>query len=53
LQNLYKYQEKHLFEDEAGNMFAGIINGVDPYGRLAVEVKEELKYYSFKEIKFL
>lgn len=53
LQNLYKYQEVHLFEDEKGKFFAGRIIGVDEFGRLAVEVENKLQYFSFKEIKFL
>jgi BirA family biotin operon repressor/biotin-[acetyl-CoA-carboxylase] ligase len=53
LQNLYKYQEVHLFEDETGKIFAGKIIGIDKTGRLVVEVENKLQYFSFKEIKFL
>ncbi len=53
LQRLYKYQEKHLFEDQEGRIFAGEIVGVDTSGRLAVHAGRTVRYFNQKEIIFL
>ncbi len=53
LQRLYKYQEKHLFEDGEGRIFAGEIVGVDTSGRLAVHTEGAVRYFNQKEIIFL
>ena len=51
LQALYRYQEVHTYI--AGNQrVQGQIVGVDEDGRLAVEVENQLRYFSFKEISY-
>lgn len=50
--NLYGYQEPIYLEDETGR-FEGMIVGVDPQGKLAVQREEKLRYYDFKEVRFL
>jgi BirA family biotin operon repressor/biotin-[acetyl-CoA-carboxylase] ligase len=49
---LYGYQEEILFEREKQS-FRGMIVGVDESGRLAVAEENQLRYYDFKEIRFL
>jgi BirA family biotin operon repressor/biotin-[acetyl-CoA-carboxylase] ligase len=52
LQNLYRYQEWHIFLVE-GRKVAGQIIGIDKVGRLAVEMDNTVKYFGLKEIQFL
>ncbi|WP_154657041.1 biotin--[acetyl-CoA-carboxylase] ligase [Hugenholtzia roseola] len=52
LQNLYRYQEWHIFLVE-GRKVAGQIIGIDKVGRLAVEMDNKVKYFGLKEIQFL
>lgn len=51
-EKMYRYQEKHLFQDEQG-VFQGEIIGLDASGRLAVARQHKIQYYGFQEIKFL
>lgn len=52
LRILFRYQEKHFFE-EGINQFLGQIMGVADNGRLIVEIEGELRYFDFKEIRFV
>ncbi len=52
LQNMYRYQEKAMFEDVEG-AFEGEIIGVDEIGKLCIKKNNKLHYYHFKEVKFL
>ncbi|MCU0327192.1 MAG: biotin--[acetyl-CoA-carboxylase] ligase [Spirosomaceae bacterium] len=52
LRILFRYQEKHFFE-QGNERFSGQIMGVADSGCLIVEVNGELKYFDFKEIKFV
>ncbi len=52
LQRLFRYQEEHAFRAD-GNMFRGIITGVDPTGRLLVQVGPDLRTFGFKEVEFV
>ena len=51
LQNMYRYQEKAMFEDVEGT-FEGEIIGVDEIGKLCIKKNNKLHYYHFKEVKF-
>ncbi len=51
LQNLFRYQEKHWFEQNGGR-FHGTIIGIDSLGKLAIDV-EGIKYFDFKEVRFV
>ncbi|MFK7922357.1 MAG: biotin--[acetyl-CoA-carboxylase] ligase [Bacteroidia bacterium] len=50
--NLYGYQEPIRLQDEDGD-FEGMIVGVDPNGKLAVQRGQKLHYYDFKAVRFL
>lgn len=52
LQHLYCYQAPHLFLINK-EQTQGIIVGIDETGRLAVQIKDTLRYFNFKEITFL
>ena len=52
LQALYRYQETHLFAVE-GKQVSGQIVGVEVDGRLAVAIGNELRRFSFQEIRHL
>ncbi|QNF32302.1 biotin--[acetyl-CoA-carboxylase] ligase [Adhaeribacter swui] len=52
LQTLYRYQSIHFFEIN-GEKTAGQIMGIDANGRLALQIKHELRYFNFKEIIYL
>lgn len=52
LQALYRYQSLHKFQIE-GRPTEGQIVGIDATGRLALQIKEELRYFNFKEVVFL
>jgi BirA family biotin operon repressor/biotin-[acetyl-CoA-carboxylase] ligase len=52
LQALYRYQSTHFYEID-GEKTAGQIVGIDATGRLALQIKEELRYFNFKEIVYL
>ncbi len=53
-QRLFRKQAAHMFEDQQGQKFMGIIKGVSQQGLLIVENEEQiLKTYNFKEITYL
>ena len=52
LQNLYRYQEIHLFRQN-DTIFEGIIIGVGETGKLAVQIDNELQHFDLKEINYL
>lgn len=52
LQTLYRYQETHVFSSN-GRTFQGIIVGIDPTGRLAIQEDQEVRYFGFKEVAFV
>ncbi|MBB6611230.1 biotin--[acetyl-CoA-carboxylase] ligase [Pontibacter sp. Tf4] len=52
LQNLYRYQEEHLFRVN-GQTLAGSIVGVNEDGQLGVTIDGELRFFGFKEIAFV
>jgi BirA family transcriptional regulator, biotin operon repressor / biotin---[acetyl-CoA-carboxylase] ligase len=52
LKTLYRYQETHEFEKDEIR-FMGTIVGVANDGRLAVEVSGDVRYFDFKEIRFV
>jgi BirA family transcriptional regulator, biotin operon repressor / biotin---[acetyl-CoA-carboxylase] ligase len=51
LQVLYRFQEEHEYE-AGGQLFRGQIVGVDEAGRLAVAVRDQLRYFDLKEIRY-
>jgi len=52
LQEMYRYQENHLFKSDA-EVFWGQIVGIDQNGKLAIHVDKNIRYFDFKEISFL
>ena len=52
LRLLYRFQEAHRFES-AGRVFTGIIEGIDPAGRLAIAEGGQIRHFGFKEVAFL
>jgi len=52
LQVLYRYQSLHQFKIE-DQITEGQIVGIDTFGRLAVQIQDELRYFNFKEIVFI
>ncbi|QMU31469.1 biotin--[acetyl-CoA-carboxylase] ligase [Adhaeribacter radiodurans] len=52
LQVLYRYQSLHNFKIDE-QIVEGQIVGIDPVGRLAVQINKDLRYFNFKEIAFL
>ena len=52
LQRLFRYQQEHPFRAD-GLLFRGTIIGVDPTGRLAIQVENEVRYFGFKEVEFV
>lgn len=53
LQNLYRYQEKHLFSRGNNEIFSGMIAGVADSGLLAIQIENRLEYFDFKEISYV
>jgi BirA family biotin operon repressor/biotin-[acetyl-CoA-carboxylase] ligase len=51
LQNLFRYQETHWFEQN-GEHFQGVIIGIDDLGKLAIDV-QGIRYFDFKEVSFV
>ena len=49
---LYRYQEWHEYE-VAGRRVRGQIVGVEPDGRLAVEIGGEVQRFALQEIKYV
>lgn len=53
LQRQYKWQKKHLFEDEEGT-FRATVEDVEPDGHLNLRDEEgHLRRYAFKEVKYI
>ena len=50
--NLLGYEQKRIFEDERGE-FLGIIRGVDPNGKLRMEVNGVEQTYDLKQLRFI
>jgi BirA family transcriptional regulator, biotin operon repressor / biotin---[acetyl-CoA-carboxylase] ligase len=50
--NLLGYEQKRIFEDETGE-FLGIIRGVDPNGKLRMEVNGVEQIYDLKQLRFI
>lgn len=56
LNALYWYQERHTFEDLQGpapTLIEGEILGVDNFGKLALHTQGKIRYFDFKEIRFI
>ena len=55
LQNLYRYQEWHSFQDTtSGQIFTGQIIGVQETGKLAIQMEQNhVQYFDLKEVAFL
>lgn len=51
LNNLFQFNEKHLYEDENGEFEGGIIDVLDS-GHLVIESVSGIRQYDLKEIKF-
>jgi len=57
IENLYRikllgFEQKRMFEDETGE-FLGIIRGVDPNGKLRMEVNGVEQIYDLKQLRFI
>jgi BirA family biotin operon repressor/biotin-[acetyl-CoA-carboxylase] ligase len=52
LSALYWLGERHLFK-KAEEIFEGTITGIDPYGKLKVNVDGTTEYFELKQIQFL
>ena len=52
LQALYRYQSPHFYEIN-GEIIEGQIVGIDANGLLALQIKEQLQYFNFKEITYV
>jgi BirA family biotin operon repressor/biotin-[acetyl-CoA-carboxylase] ligase len=50
--NLLGYEQKRIFEDERGE-FLGMIRGVDPNGKLRMEVNGVEQTYDLKQLRFI
>jgi BirA family biotin operon repressor/biotin-[acetyl-CoA-carboxylase] ligase len=54
LKNLYRFQEWHKFQTEAGYVFRGKITDIDASGRLCIENPDgTIQAFGFKEVVFL
>lgn len=53
LENLYRYQEEHLFQRPNGDTFKGTITGLSDIGALKVYNGGKEEFFGLKEIKFL
>jgi BirA family transcriptional regulator, biotin operon repressor / biotin---[acetyl-CoA-carboxylase] ligase len=52
LQQLYRYQEEHLFR-VADETVQGRILGIDANGRLSLQIGDTVRHFDFKEIAFI
>ncbi len=52
LQTLYRYQEEHWFEAD-DRRFQAVLVGIDTTGRLALAEAGQVRYFGFKEVRFL
>jgi BirA family biotin operon repressor/biotin-[acetyl-CoA-carboxylase] ligase len=50
---LYRLNVKSSFMDKEGNLFEGIIKGVDDLGNLEIERAQGIEHFGFKEIKYI
>lgn len=50
--NMLGYEQKRIFEDETGE-FLGMIRGVDPNGKLRMEVNGVEQTYDLKQLRFI
>lgn len=50
---MWRRGELSWFKDASGNSFKGTIVGVTRQGKLAVQIRNELQTFNFKEIKYL
>jgi BirA family transcriptional regulator, biotin operon repressor / biotin---[acetyl-CoA-carboxylase] ligase len=50
--NMLGYEQKRIFEDETGE-FLGMIRGVDPNGKLRIEVNGVEQTYDLKQLRFI
>jgi BirA family biotin operon repressor/biotin-[acetyl-CoA-carboxylase] ligase len=52
LSALYWLQERHLFK-KADELFEGEITGIDPFGKLKINIDGTTEYFDLKQIQFL
>ncbi len=52
LKALYRRNESHTFSHDE-KVFEGIIQDVDPQGKLRIKMKDEIRSFGIKEIKYL
>jgi BirA family biotin operon repressor/biotin-[acetyl-CoA-carboxylase] ligase len=52
LEALYRRHEKHMFS-QGGNAFEGIIQDLDPFGKLRIKTEGGIRSFGVKEIKFV
>lgn len=52
LEALYRRHEKHIFSHD-DNLFEGIIQDLDPSGKLRIKMKDEIRSFGIKEIKYI
>ena len=52
LDALYRRNEKHIFSSH-GNLFEGVIEDLDPSGRLRIRMRDEVKSFGIKEIQYV
>jgi BirA family biotin operon repressor/biotin-[acetyl-CoA-carboxylase] ligase len=53
LERLYRLEEPSWFQRADGSKFYGTIKGVNPMGKLMIELNGHLEYFQIKEIRFL
>ncbi|MCP4884102.1 MAG: biotin--[acetyl-CoA-carboxylase] ligase [Flavobacteriales bacterium] len=52
--SLYRKDVAHMFENEKGDQFMGIIRGVTKHGKLKIEKEDcSIETFNFKEIRYL
>ncbi len=52
LRNLRWFNENHTFSS-AGNVFEGVINGIDDHGRLEINTVEGKRVFDFRHVSFI
>lgn len=52
LEALFRRNEKHIFSHD-DNLFEGIIQDLDPSGKLRIKMKDEIRSFGIKEIKYI
>jgi BirA family biotin operon repressor/biotin-[acetyl-CoA-carboxylase] ligase len=53
LSQLYRYQERALFQRPNGEAFMGMITGISDIGKLEIETSGKMEEFAIKEVKFL